>query len=139
MPFERQDPEADTLCDRYRGFSKIHPIIRNEKGNLYLSASDAVICSPNGILCADVLCHGVPMVLLKNPSGYGVKTADFLARGENALTAASPAEAAQKAVRIIRDTALSRRMMAIQKRNARPSAAKAVVETIVQQISSKGR
>ena len=120
-----------TLEENYAGNEHVRIVTFTKKVNVYMNAADVMISKPGGLTSTEAAVAQVPLVQLLVYTACEAPNIAFFSSHGLSERAENAADAAEKAVALVRDKARAEAMREAQRNTIAPDAADKIAERIV--------
>ena len=120
-----------TLEEKYAGNEHVRIVTFTKKVNVYMNAADVMISKPGGLTSTEAAVAQVPLVQLLVYTACEAPNIAFFSSHGLSERAENAADAAEKAVALVRDKARAEAMREAQRNTIAPDAADKIAERIV--------
>ena len=127
----RNSDLKQTLEEKYAGNEHVRIVTFTKKVNVYMNAADVMISKPGGLTSTEAAVAQVPLVQLLVYTACEAPNIAFFSSHGLSERAENAADAAEKAVALVRDKARAEAMREAQRNTIAPDAADKIAERIV--------
>ena len=127
----RNSDLKQTLEEKYAGNEHVRIVTFTKKVNVYMNAADVMISKPGGLTSTEAAVAQVPLVQLLVYTACEAPNIAFFSSHGLSERAENAADAAEKAVALVRDKARAEAMREAQRNTIAPNAADKIAERIV--------
>ena len=127
----RNSDLKQTLEEKYAGNEHVRIVTFTKKVNVYMNAADVMISKPGGLTSTEAAVAQVPLVQLLVYTACEAPNIAFFSSHGLSERAENAADAAEKAVALVRDKARAEAMRKAQRNTIAPDAADKIAERIV--------
>ena len=127
----RNSDLKQTLEEKYAGNEHVRIVTFTKKVNVYMNAADVMISKPGGLTSTEAAVAQVPLVQLLVYTACEAPNIAFFSSHGLSERAENSADAAEKAVALVRDKARAEAMREAQRNTIAPDAADKIAERIV--------
>ena len=119
------------IDEKYRACGRVYSVPFTDQVNVYMNAADVLLSKSGGLSSTEAAVANVPFVCVKPIPGCETENARFFASKGMALYADSYKQAAENAYALVNNTEKSEQMIASQRLNINPYAARDIVDLIM--------
>ena len=127
----RNSDLKQTLDEKYAGNEHVRIVTFTKKVNVYMNAADVMISKPGGLTSTEAAVAQVPLVQLLVYTACEAPNIAFFSSHGLSERAENAADAAEKAVALVRDKARAEAMREAQRNTIAPDAADKIAERFV--------